>query len=92
MPQPSSPIFQILPAQKLFRIRLLHLPINIVQKHMRHTGFLPISRHHSCRINRSHPTWRLRIIPFGRINHYHIPLLIVHHIRQPTGAHSGSRR
>lgn len=77
MPKPSSTIHQVLLTQKLFRVNLLHLAIHVMQEHVRHTAFLPVTRHHSGREHRRHPPRRLREVPLGRVDHDHVPLRLV---------------
>jgi len=77
VPKPSSTIHQILPTQKLFRVKLLHLAIHVMQEHVRHTGFLPVTRHYSGGEHRRHPPRGLREVPLGRVDHDHVPLRLV---------------
>ncbi|WVZ08231.1 hypothetical protein V8G54_021577 [Vigna mungo] len=77
VPKPSSTIHQVLHTQKLFRVNLLHLAIHVMQEHVRHTGFLPVARHHSGGEHRRHPPRRLREVPLRRVDHDHVPLRLV---------------
>lgn len=97
MPQSPNTFNQVLPTQKLLRENLFNLPIHIVQKHVRHTGSLPISSHHRRGEYRRHAPRRLREVPFRRVDHHQVPLRIVHLIgkvmqREPAPLVAAKRR
>lgn len=77
VPKPSGTIHQVLLTQELQRVKLLHLPIHVVQEHVRHTGSLPIPRHHGGGEHGGHSPRSLREIPFRRIDHDKVPLHVV---------------
>ena len=78
MPEPPNSLNQVLPTKKLFSKSLLYFPINVVQEHVRHTRSLPVPRQDRRRENRTHPTWRFGEVPSRRVDHYQIPLRLVH--------------
>lgn len=78
-PNPPNPIFH---AQELLGILLLNLPIHVMKKHVRHTRSLSPTRHHRGGVYDRHSTGRGRKIPSRPIDHDHIPITIVHLIRQ----------
>jgi len=82
VPEPAHAFDQLLPAEKLLGVSLLHLPIHIVQEHVRHAGALPVPRHHRRREDRRHASWRLREVPLRRVDHDQIPLRRVHLVRE----------
>ncbi|XAR52010.1 hypothetical protein NMG60_11006836 [Bertholletia excelsa] len=84
MPQPSHRLHQIFLTQELLGKCLLHLPINVVKDNVRHPWAHSSPRHHRCGEYGPHPPRRFRKIPLRPVNHYHIPLLIIHLVRQPA--------
>lgn len=82
MPESADTFDQLFPAEKLLRVNLLHLPIHIVQEHVRHAGPLPVPCHHRRREDRRHAPRRLREVPLRRVDHDQIPLPRVHLVRE----------
>ena len=82
VPKPPNSIHLILHTQKLSCITLLYLPIHIVQEHVRHTHSRSRTCHHRRRVYRRHSPRRIREIPSWRVDHYHVPFLLVHFFRQ----------
>lgn len=89
MPNPADALHLVLLAQKLLGENPLHPPVHVVQEHMGRPTPAPPPRHHRRRVDRRHPTGRLREEPPRTVDQDQIPFPLVHlprHLAQRQGA------
>uniref|UniRef100_A0A8R7TL62 Uncharacterized protein n=1 Tax=Triticum urartu TaxID=4572 RepID=A0A8R7TL62_TRIUA len=82
MPEPAGPSHPEHVAEELLGVLLLHLAVHVVQEHVSVPLAAPRPRHCRRRPNRRHPARRRREVPLGRVQHEHVPLVLVHLRRQ----------